>query len=184
MGIDWSTTSVLNFLSLVCNYAKKNLYLQQFFLVAEKIKLDLTNIFQTVLGIFTWENESLKESACQPILGTKAERNWVCVHRLQIIFISNYDGRFSLEDLQSAKIHLCVSTFPWWWWGLLPQMGQYQYMLCCLQAKIDQSNNAIMSRKMWNLFLGGKCSKIQPFQNKEALYELPILQERHRAVRL
>jgi hypothetical protein len=63
-------------------------------------------------------------------------------------------------------------------------MGQYQYMLCCLQAKIDQSNNAIMSRKMWNLFLGGKCSKIQPFQNKEALYELPILQERHRAVRL
>jgi hypothetical protein len=92
---------------------KENLYLQQFFLVVEKIKLDLTNVFsKQFFGIFTWENESLKESACQPNLGTKAERNWVFVHRLQIIFISNYDGRFPLEDLQSPKIHLCVSTFP------------------------------------------------------------------------
>ncbi len=38
--------------------------------------------------------------------------------------------------------------------------------------------------KCGTFFWGGKCSKIQPFQNKEALYELPILQERHRTVRL
>ncbi len=57
-------------------------------------------MFQLQLG----RTESVREQE-YIILGTQAERNRICVHSLQVIFISNHDSWPLLEDLQSSNSH-------------------------------------------------------------------------------
>jgi hypothetical protein len=39
------------------------------------------------------------ENTVTKILRTQTERNWICIHKLQVIFISNHDRWLPLENL-------------------------------------------------------------------------------------
>lgn len=52
--------------------------------------------FQNLLGN---KCASEGESSAKKILRTQTERNWICIHKLQVIFISNHDSWLPLENL-------------------------------------------------------------------------------------
>jgi hypothetical protein len=73
-------------------------------LQSRTLKITYTEKYQNAANpdgsrIYLLTNVHLKESSAKKILRTQTERNWICIHKLQVIFFSNHDRWLPLENL-------------------------------------------------------------------------------------